>query len=915
MTFTAPEWFFLLPVFLLLGLVWRGPELWRPLRVLLILVVTMLLVDPQIDKQQDALDLWVLLDRSESTDDLIDKGLPEWEKLLEKSKPSRYDELHFIDYASDIVERKPGTETAVYTGNRKLTRTNLAIQNIMALAPEDRPSRILLFSDGYATEPLAEAAAKLSRMGIPMDYRLVREDTSEDFRVARLHTPLRTQIGEPFVLDVTVRGYADAEIPLVIKRNGQTLTETTVQIVNGTGHAEFTDRISRTGSYQYSAEILPKKDAHPGNNRIERWIEVVGGPRVLLVSKYTNDPVAAALRDQDYDVQVVSEPGALQVGQLAGARAVVFNNVPAFEVPARFQDALNFYVREQGGGFMMVGGKQSFGSGGYFQSAVDNLLPVSMELKNEHRKLSVAMAVVMDRSGSMSMSAGSGKSKMDLANTGAARAVELLGDMDQLCVFAVDSSPHKIVPLTQIKQNKKKIIGKIRRIRSQGGGIFVYTGLQAAWKELKQSNAGTRHVILFSDAADSEEPGKYKQLIEEMEKGGCTISVIGLGTPKDSDAAFLKDIAKRGKGRCFFTTRPAEIPRLFAQETVTMARSAFLTDPVGTKPTGKWSEISAKPFAWPGMADGYNLSYIRPDATPSLATTDEYLAPLVSHARRGIGRTAAVTFPLSGKYSEKIRSWPQYGDFIQTLTQWLMGDILPPGIGLRHRLEGTRLTVDLLYDTDEWAQKFAIHPPRIKLLNGEASVAPYEVAWKRIAPGRFSLSRDLGEGTLIRGAIQTGEHAIPFGPIIVGSSTEWAFDPDRLAELRSVSAQTGGRELIDLSQAWLRPPVIHSADLRIPLAIAALVLILLDALVTRTGWKLPLLAGGASQVSKAQTKKQASNTKKKTPVDDGYSAPIAQPTHTDTGKPRLPSQPTTSKADVKPKTTRSSRFDRAKRRK
>ena len=38
-----------------------------------------------------------------------------------------------------------------------------------------------------------------------------------------------------------------------------------------------------------------------------------------------------------------------------------------------------------------------------------------MELKNEHRKLSVAMAVVMDRSGSMSMSAGGGKSKMDLA--------------------------------------------------------------------------------------------------------------------------------------------------------------------------------------------------------------------------------------------------------------------------------------------------------------------------------------------------------------------------------------------------------------------------------------------------------------------------------------------------------------------
>ncbi|MGB0775891.1 MAG: hypothetical protein ACPGUY_08595, partial [Akkermansiaceae bacterium] len=386
MTFSAPEWFFLVPVFLLLGLVWRGLQLWRPLRVLLLLVLTVLLADPRMDKQQNALDLWVLLDRSESTEDLVDKGLPEWKKILEDSKPSRHDRLRFIDYAAEVVEQKPGTETAVFTGSRKLSRANLAIQNVLALAHEDRPSRILLFSDGYSTEPLAEAAAKLARQGIPLDYRLVREETTDDFRVARLHLPVRAQVGEPFVIDVAVRGYTDVEVPLVIKRNGQVLSETKVKLVAGVGRAEFTDRITRSGSYEYSAEILPEKDAHPGNNKMDRWIEVVGGPRVLLVTKYINDPLAAALRDQDYDVQVVTKPGTLRVGQLAGARSVVFNNVPAFEVPSDFQNALNFYVREQGGGFLMVGGKQSFGAGGYFESAIDSLLPVSMELKNEHRK-------------------------------------------------------------------------------------------------------------------------------------------------------------------------------------------------------------------------------------------------------------------------------------------------------------------------------------------------------------------------------------------------------------------------------------------------------------------------------------------------------------------------------------------------
>ena len=40
----------------------------------------------------------------------------------------------------------------------------------------------------------------------------------------------------------------------------------------------------------------------------------------------------------------------------------------------------------------MAGGKFSFGSGGYFESPIDPLLPVSMELREDHRTLSVAMA-------------------------------------------------------------------------------------------------------------------------------------------------------------------------------------------------------------------------------------------------------------------------------------------------------------------------------------------------------------------------------------------------------------------------------------------------------------------------------------------------------------------------------------------
>ena len=841
MTLSSSEWLLLLPILAVCGWVWRPLRLHTPLRALICATAALALADPHVHHRGRALDLWVLLDRSASTGDLVDRGLGEWQRLLERSRPDPHDRLHLVDFAAEVVEH--GADGARFTGSRELTRTGLALRTVATLADPARPARVLLFTDGFATEPLDEAARQLAARGIPLDFRLVREQLADDARVARIDLPGRAHAGEPFLLSVTVRGSADGEVPLVVSRAGTVVAETSVRLVNGTGRADFTDRIGRPGAFDYHAEIRPRADAHPGNNRLDRWIEITGGPRVLLVTGFTDDPLARALGALDFAVETVAEPGRLHPGMLAGARAVVLNNVPAHQLPPPFLAALDFFVREQAGGLLMAGGRHSFGAGGYFESPLDPLLPVSMELKNEHRKLAVALALVMDRSGSMAVTVAPGQTKMDLANAGACGAIELLGASDHVAVIAVDSEPHRIIPLTRVGNRKPRLAEATRRIRSQGGGIFVYRGLAAAWDQLRNAPAGTRHVILFADAADAEEPGDYRRLLERMTANGCTVSVIGLGTPADADAALLEDVARRGNGRAFFTDRPADVPQIFAQETVTVARSAFVDDPVGTHATGRWAEVSPKPLAWLPEAGGYNLSYPRPNATISLVSTDEYLAPLVAHARRGLGRTAAVSFPLAGECSEHSRAWPGYADFSQTLVRWLMGPDLPPGIALHHRLDGTRLAVDLLYDEQLWATTLAATPPpRLRLLESSAGPTPNDVPWRRIAPGRFAATRDLAPGSVARGAVQFGDHALPFGPVSVGTGVEWAFAPEPLAALRATSAHTGGRELFDLSQAWLSPPARYQHPLRPALTVALLALVLLDALATRTGWRLPELA-------------------------------------------------------------------------
>ncbi len=899
MQFASPQYLILLPLLAIVGWCYRRLELWRPLRAAGLVILVLALADPRIRRLADGMDLWVLIDRSASAEEIVSQNIEEWKRLLKP--PRSKDRLHLVDYAAEVVS-KPNTETATYPGDRGLTRTALALQDVLALADRDRHTRVLAFTDGYSTEPLTGLAEKLQTMGIPLDYRLLTAEETVDYRVTDFALPARSQVGEPFILDIRLSGDLDAEVPLRVTRDGTVIAETKARVENGAASLRFTDRLVDPGSHRYEVTITPQTDAHQGNNRHEGWIEITAGPRVLLVTAYLDDPVARILGAQGFDVRVVNDPGSLTLGMLTGTKNVIINNVPAWDMPNDFLKALDFYVNEQGGGLLMAGGKQSFGSGGYYESAIDPLLPVTMELKSEHRKLAVAMAIIMDRSGSMGMTTASGHTKMQLANEGSGRAVELLGSQDLIAVNAVDSSSHSIVPLTNVGQHRAEIINRVRRIESMGGGIYVYTGLKAAWDELKKAEVGQRHIILFTDAADSEEPGAYKALIADMVKNAGTVSVIGLGTKSDPDAPFIEDIAKLGNGRMFFTTVPGDLPNIFAQETVTVARSTFIEEPIGAQPTGAWYEIAAKDLEWLGEVDGYNLSYTREGDAAALLSKDEYAAPLVATGRRGIGRSAAVSFPLGGEFSDRVRAWPQVGDFLQTLNRWLMGEQTPPGIGLRHELVGTELTIDLLYDEAEWADRFATRPPQVVLARGEGADATSALTWERLAPGHFSVRTDLKEGELIRGAVRVGETALPFGPVIVGTSTEWAFDSERVAELRIVSEISGGRELLELSEAWKKPERKDFASIQPWLLSLLLLLVITDALVTRTGWQLPEFALARSKSSKPKARPRQARPEKKPEV---AAPPVPE-------APAAPPEPAEKSAEEAAQ-ERKSRFSRAKR--
>ncbi|MCB1091694.1 MAG: hypothetical protein KDL87_09190, partial [Verrucomicrobiae bacterium] len=276
-----------------------------------------------------------------------------------------------------------------------------------------------------------------------------------------------------------------------------------------------------------------------------------------------------------------------------------------------------------------------------------------------------------------------------------------------------------------------------------------------------------------------------------------------------------------------------------------------------------------------------------------------------AYGRRGIGRSAAVSFPLGGDFSMRIRSWPKVGDFLQTLNRWLMGEQTPPGIGIRHELNGTELTIDLLYDDQEWSDRFATRPPRVALARGQGADRTTELTWERLAPGHFSVRTDLKEGELVRGAVQVGETALPFGPVIVGTSTEWAFDPERVAELRATSEISGGGELLELSEAWKKPERKDFATIQPWLLSLLLLLVVVEALATRTGWQMPEWALARQKFAhRPKTAKAKAPTPSSDPGESAKPEPPPLPAVT-AEEPEKTAEDTTKE--------RKSRFTRAKR--
>ena len=644
-------------------------------------------------------------------------------------------------------------DLAPFSARVRTAGTNIenAIRLGLSLFPPDAAKRLVLISDGKQTTGDADTAARLARaVNVRLDVVPLQSIAGIDAAIQRVDAPQSASVGQIIPLEVVVRSNAAMQAQLTVFSGAEVVAQQPVSLVIGENTFSLRVNATQAGFSAFRVQLIPDVDTIPQNNALSASVIVGGKPRVLLVSNppapapQGADPVRGAAgvdetmalkaaltaADIDYDETAPgSMPAAIQ--SLAAYQSIILVNVPARDLSLRAMFSLQSYVRDIGGGLVVIGGPNSYGVGGYFRTPLEETLPVDTQVKDPRRFPSVAMAIVMDKSGSMSAQEG-GVLKMRLAAEAAARAAELINDDDDITIIGYDTElVDQIGPFPG--RDRQRFIPEILRIAPGGGGIYVYESLIEARRVLSQSDKRSKFIILLADGSDAENQSGARELAQQMRAENITLSVVAIGD--GSDVPFLKEIARIGGGRFHLTDQAANLPTIFTEETA-LAQRSYVVEQTVLPRAGASSPMLSGIEAVPALL-GYIATTPKPAAQVILWANET--DPLLAAWQYGLGRAVAFTSDATGRWARLWVAWDAFPKFWAQVARWTILERPDTTLQARVTQDGdlTTIIVDAPATRTESAETQAALDLNLQATLIDSAGNTQQVALSQVGPGRY----------------------------------------------------------------------------------------------------------------------------------------------------------------------------------
>jgi uncharacterized membrane protein len=633
------------------------------LRVLGVILLALALCQPYAGEETDEAHVVFLVDVSQSVD--LESAKDALKQIEAGVKVLRPQDTHSLfAMANGLRDKKlpdftkmldDWTKGVADDAFRSQTRLGDSLLAARLAFPAGKAKRLIIFSDGIDTENGVDAALEqLRHEGVDVKFASLKTLSEPEAALVSLEST------SPFafhgeVLRLTARVIANQPMNSRVRllNKGVAVQEKTVALKPGEdAKVWFDTEMTTPGPSVWSAEIIPERDHFPVNNQATATITVRGKPRILVIHQDEKKmrPFIRALKEQDFDVDLRGKRGLPEgMEDMLSFDAIVLANMSATDMTPRQMSLLRSYVSDFGGGLVMTGSENSFGLGGYYKSPVEEVLPLVSRFEKEKEKPSLAMALVIDKSGSMS------GLPLQMARQAAKSAAELLGPQDQIAVVAFDGDAQIVCEMTPASQ-QGTIQAAIDSI-AEGGGTFMYTGMVAAKDMLERTTAKVKHMICLTDGQTQE--ADHMGLVQQMVDSGMTVSTVGLGDGAARE--LLAQIAEAGKGRYYESNDPATLPQIFTKETTQASKSAvqegvFTHIGITEHPMLAGYEAEGLPVVL-----GYVMTEAKPAAQVLLGA--ENGDPLLAVGRFGLGIGLAYTGDLTEIWGGEWLAWDGCGRF------------------------------------------------------------------------------------------------------------------------------------------------------------------------------------------------------------------------------------------------------------
>lgn len=650
---------------------------------------------------------------------------------------------------------------------RDYTNIAAALRLASALVPEDASARFVLLSDGNENlESYSTEAELLRASGVEVHTRAIGTTTdsrqsSGEVAIRDLQVPEKLAEGEAFDLRVTIDSTRDADATLRVYRNESVVSERSVHVVaSGENVFVLPQRVEQKGFYSFRAEVEAIEfDGFVQNNSREAFAIVEGRPKTLYLygDAEPSPAIVRVLAEGNFAADI--HPTGAAPTSLAGFQnydLVVFDNLPASALTTTQMKMVQAYVRDLGGGFMMIGGEHSFGPGGYYKTPIEETLPVSLDVRQKKHLPSLALALVIDKSGSMA------GVKMQLTREAAAATVDFLSDRDSVGVIAFDSETYPVVNITKV-EDKQSIIRRIESIQAVGG-TNMYPGLRSALESLQSSDAQIRHIIVLSDGRS--EGGDFRGIARSIRDAEITLTAVAVGD--DADIPMMMMLAEIGGGRFYAVDRPENLPRIFTREAALASRSTIIEEPFSPRLVRPSQATNGIEWASAPQLGGY-VGTAERDSLSSPAITSlisDKEDPVYAVWQYGLGRAAAFTSDAKPRWAAGWMNWPGFGQFWTQALRDALRHEFAGGLTPRIEISAGQGHVSVEAMTPEGASRNNLRL-RVHIIGPDLSTADmtldqtaagqYEGSFPAVARGAYlvSISEADGEQANISGAVNS----------------------------------------------------------------------------------------------------------------------------------------------------------------